>query len=54
MCGVVLEEVGLTAELTSGVRMPWEAKVLLAGVLNSWRRVNAGLDCENAHLDASE
>jgi hypothetical protein len=47
-------EVDLKAELTSGVTILWEAKALLADILNSRRRANVNPICENAHLDASE
>lgn len=54
VCGVHLEEVDLTDELTSGVRMPYEVKALLADTLNSRRRASVCLISENAHLDAPE
>jgi hypothetical protein len=53
VCFVDLE-VDLKAELTSGVTILWEAKALLADILNSRRRANVNPICENAHLDASE
>ena len=48
---MVLQEVILARELTSGVCMPREAKRLLYGVLNSGKRVDLDLVRGKEHFD---